>query len=135
MNQTPLCKRAGSKRPDKLADYLYLQHPLVTDLLDTLPRNRRILDVVITHHALDKTTYKHEVYVYYDVGSVPYYTHHTMTLGLHTPSYDFAYSAGDALRPVSDVAMRARLLPLCTKNRFAILAMDSSSEESEGSEE
>jgi hypothetical protein len=129
MNQMPLCKRAGSKRPDKLADYLYLQYPLVTDLLDTLPRNRHILDVVITHHAIDTTTYKHEVYVYYDIGGSPYYTHHTMTLGLHTSSSMIAYSACDTLRLVSDAAIRARLLPLCVKNRFAILADSEDSEE------
>jgi hypothetical protein len=130
MNQIPLCKRAGSKHPDKLADYLYLQYPLVTDLLDTLPRNRRILDVSITHHAIDTNTYNHEVYIYYDVCGMPYYTHHMMTLGLHT-SCAIAYSVGDALRPVSDTAVCERLLPLCVKNQFAILADASSSEASE----
>lgn len=131
MNQSPLCKRAASKHPDKLANYLHLQYPLVAELLDTVPRNRHILDVYITHCALDADTYKHEVYIYYDIGGALHYTHHTMILGIHTSSGQFAYSVGGAPRPMRDTAVCARLLPLCAKNRFAILADASSSEESE----
>lgn len=121
---SPLCKRAGSKHPRVLANYIHITHPIVAELLDAVLTNHKILDVHIAHYAINTTTHKHTVYVYYDIGGSPYYTYHIMIIGQHTPVCEFRYSMDYAPRPVCNNELCKRLQPLCMRNKFAILDDD-----------
>jgi hypothetical protein len=134
-----LSERAKTTSPRQLSEYVKSTDIQLSNLLQLLPSESRILDVsqswsVKEYNAQGPSVYMYDLWVYYAGEDCVLYTHHTYSASIKCPSEDTYCLDPHGPRKLSKHSpVYMRLLPYCkgksnamnTSNAFAVFTEDS----------